>query len=102
MLRECEISSSTAILDQKQTRDTLGSPTVDLKGGDSSIIPPRSGIYWALSAERLSIGRGSMTRVLEHSPLQEVSVVVRFPDFGTEDKNVRKMSGSVVGPISSR
>ena len=27
---------------------------------------------------------------------------VRFPDLGTEGKNARRMSGSVVGPMSSR
>ena len=37
-----------------------------------------------------------------HSPLQKVSADVRFPDLGMEGKNARRMSGSVVGPISSR
>ena len=38
----------------------------------------------------------------EHSPLQKVSADVRFPDLETEGKNVRRMSGFVVDPISSR
>ena len=42
------------------------------------------------------------TDLLLHSPLQKVRVDVLFPDLGTEDKNARRMSGSVVGPISSR
>ena len=33
---------------------------------------------------------------------QKVSADVRVPDLGTEGKNARRMSGSVVGPISSR
>ena len=37
-----------------------------------------------------------------HSPLQNVSADVRFPDLGTESKNAERMSGSVVGLISSR
>ena len=37
-----------------------------------------------------------------HSPLQKVSADVRFPDLGTEGKDARRMSGSVVGPMSSR
>ena len=37
-----------------------------------------------------------------HSPLQKVGAVVRVPDSGTEGENARRMSGSVVGPMSSR
>ena len=39
---------------------------------------------------------------LAHSPLQKVSADVCFPELGTEGKNARRMSDSVVGPISSR
>ena len=37
-----------------------------------------------------------------HLPLQKVSAYVRFLDLGTEGKNARRMSGSVLGPMSSR
>ena len=37
-----------------------------------------------------------------HSPLQRLGAEVRFPDLGTEGKNARGMSGSVIGPLSSR
>ena len=37
-----------------------------------------------------------------HSPLQKVSAYVRFPHLGTEGKNARRMSGSVLDPMSSR
>ena len=39
---------------------------------------------------------------LFHSLLLEVSADVRFPDLRTESKNSRRMSGSVVDPMSSR
>ena len=36
-----------------------------------------------------------------HSPLQGLSADVRFPNLGTEDKNAKRMSSSVVGLTSS-
>ena len=38
---------------------------------------------------------------VRHSPLQKLSADVRFPDLGTEGKNEKRMSGSVLGLIPS-
>ena len=43
-----------------------------------------------------------MIFLLDHSPMQKLSVDVRFPELGTEGKkNASRMSSSEVGPISS-
>ena len=43
----------------------------------------------------------SMLHVGDHSPPQKLSTDVHFPDLGTEFKKARRMSGSIVGLISS-
>ena len=37
----------------------------------------------------------------DHSPPQNLSTDVHVPDLGTEGKNAGRMSGSVIGLISS-
>ena len=37
----------------------------------------------------------TQTNLLSHSPLQELSANIHFPGLGTEDKNVKRMNGSI-------
>ena len=42
----------------------------------------------------------SMGKLLNHLPLQGLSIDIRFPGSGTEYRNAKRISGSVVSLIS--